>query len=83
MTIGIVLVACWAALVAPPPHRHDDVHLQTDQVGHESGVPIKLALGPSGFDGDVLTLHMAQLAEALAEGLETTLSSRIGVEPRV
>jgi len=36
-------------------NRHDDVHLQTDEVGREGGVPIVLALGPSGLDGDVLS----------------------------
>ena len=54
--------------------RDDDVHLQTDQVGREGGVAIILALGPSGLDGDVLTFHIAQLAQALAEGLETALT---------
>jgi hypothetical protein len=57
-----------------PTHRDDDVHLQTDQVGREGGVAIILALGPSGLDGDVLTVHIAQLAQALAEGLEPALS---------
>jgi len=74
MTIGIVLAACWTAMGGLPTHRNDDVHLQTDQVGREGGVAIILALGPSGLDGDVLTFHIAQLAQALAEGLETALS---------
>src|SRR5207247_6957479 len=34
--------------------------------------------GPSGLDRDVLTFHIAQLAEALAEGLETALSCLVG-----
>jgi len=63
-------------------HRHDDVHLQTDQVGREGGVPIILALGPSGLDGDVLTFHIAQLAQALAEGFETALSSLVRMGTR-
>jgi len=58
-------------------HCHDDVHLQTDQVGREDGVLIILALGPPGLDGDVLTFHIAQLAQALAEGFETALSSLV------
>jgi hypothetical protein len=36
-----------------------------------------LALGPSGLDGDVLTFHIAQVAQALAEGLEIALSDRV------
>jgi len=57
-----------------PTLRDDDVHLQTDQVGREGGVAIILALGPSGLDGDVLTFHIAQIPQALAEGLETALT---------
>jgi hypothetical protein len=36
-----------------------------------------LALGPSGLDGDVLTFHIAQLAQALAESLEIALYYRV------
>jgi hypothetical protein len=57
-------------------HRHDDVHLRTDQVGREGGKPIILALGRSGLDGDV-TVHVAQLAQALAEGLEMALCCEV------
>jgi hypothetical protein len=60
-----------------PTQRDDDVHLQTDQVGREGGETIMLALGPSELDGDVLTFHIAQLAQALAEGLEIALSYRV------
>jgi hypothetical protein len=56
----------------PTPHD-DDVHLRTDQVGRKGGEPIIFALGPSGLDGDVLTVHISQLAQALAEGLEIAL----------
>src|SRR2546428_94665 len=63
--------------------RNNDVDLQTDQGGREGGMPIILALGPSGLDGDVLTVHIAQLAQALAEGLETALSERVRGGARV
>jgi hypothetical protein len=63
-------------------NRHDDVHLQTDQVGREGGVPIVLALGPSGLDGDVLTFRIAQIAQALAEGFETALSPLVSMGTR-
>jgi len=33
-----------------------------------------LALGPAELDGDVLTFHIAQLAQALAEGPEKALA---------
>jgi len=65
-----------------PTLRDDDVHLQPDQIGREGGVAIILALGPSGLDGDVLTVHMAQLAQALAEGLEQALSLRVRMGAR-
>jgi len=42
-----------------------------------AGVPIILALGPSELESDVLPFHIAQLAQALAEGLETALSYRV------
>src|SRR4029450_13384405 len=63
-------------------HRHDDVHLQTDQVGREDGVAIGLALGPSGLDGDVLTFHIAQVAQSVAEGFETALPSLVRMGTR-
>jgi hypothetical protein len=65
-----------------PTHRHDDVHLQTDQIGREGGVSIIFALGPSGLDGDVLTFHIAQLAQAFAEGVEAALSSLVRMGTR-
>jgi hypothetical protein len=64
-----------------PALRNDDIHLQTDQVSREGGVAIILALGPAEFDDDVLTFHVAQLAQALAEGLETAVSCRVRSGP--
>jgi hypothetical protein len=66
-----------------PTLRDDDVHLQTDQVSREGGVPIILALGPSGLDGDVLTFHIAQIPQALAKGLETALTYRVRKGTRI
>ena len=60
-----------------PTHDHDHARLQADQVGREGGIPRVLALGPPGLQGDVLTLHVAQFAQALAEGLETAQSHRV------
>jgi len=67
MTIGIVLVACWAAWVAAPLIATMTSTLQNGPGQPRGGVAIILALGPSGLDGDVLTVHIAQLAQALAE----------------
>ena len=63
-------------------HCHDDVDLQMDEVSRESGVPIILAVGPSGLESDVLTFDIAQLAQALAEGFETVLSKRVRMGKR-
>jgi len=65
-----------------PTPRDDDVHLRTDQVSREGGEPIILALGPSGLDGDVLTFRIAQVAQALTEGFETTLSPLVSMGTR-
>ncbi len=52
--------------------RHDDVHLETDQLGREAGKPVVVPLRPSGLNRDVLTFHIAQLAQAFPEGREAT-----------
>jgi hypothetical protein len=57
MMMGIVLVACWAALVAAPP-----LATMADQIRCESGVLIVLSLGPAGLEDDGLAFDIAQLA---------------------
>ena len=47
--------------------RHDDVHLEVDQLGRQIWEPAVLTLGPSGLDGEVLPFNIAQVAQALAE----------------
>src|SRR5262245_13451200 len=47
---------------------HDDVHRQLDQLGGEGGEPIGLPRRTE-FQGEVVPLHIAQLAQALLEGL--------------
>jgi hypothetical protein len=39
-------------------------------VGREARKPVVVPLRPSGLDLDVLTFHIAQLAQAFAEGRE-------------
>src|SRR5215510_5730560 len=70
MTMGIVLVACWAARIAGTPPSYNDVHLQPDQIGGEGGEPIIVVLRPSGLHRDVLAFDPAQLAEALLKSQE-------------
>ncbi len=64
-------------LARSPTYSHDDVYLQTNEVGGKSGVSIVRALSPSGFNRDALTFHIAQVAEALPEGVQTSLSYRV------
>ncbi len=49
--------------------RHDDICLETDQLGRLAGEPIIMTLRPAVVDGDALSLDIAELAEALAECL--------------
>ena len=51
-------------------HCHDDVRLEANEISRECRVPVVLALGPARLEGDVLTLDIAQVAQALAERLE-------------
>jgi hypothetical protein len=48
---------------------YDDVHLEPDQLGRESGEPIGLPLGISVFDHDVATLDVTEVPQSLTEGL--------------
>src|SRR4029453_4848665 len=42
--------------------RHDDVNPECNQLGHQGGETVILPLRPSVFDGNVLPLHVAQIA---------------------
>ena len=66
-TIGIVLVACLAALVAAGDAGDDDIHLQANEIGGERRQPLILPLGRPILDHDVLTFDVAQLAQPLPE----------------
>src|SRR5262249_61995729 len=69
-------------LTARGPPRHKDVDLQADQLSRELGVAIVVALSPASVDGDVLTVNVALLAQALAERFESGHSRLIGRGPR-
>src|SRR4029453_306912 len=57
------------------PIRHDDHHFETHELGGQAGKSVVLALRPSGVDSDVLTFHVTQFAQTLAEGLKIALGS--------
>src|SRR5262245_2585727 len=57
---------------------HDDINLETHQLGRKLREPIDLSLRKSVLDGDVLSFDVAKLAQSLPNCLATDeLSSRI------
>ena len=62
--------------------REQDVHLGPDQLRHELGEAVVAALGPSGLKREGLALHVAQVAQALAEGVEEMLARARGFGPK-
>src|SRR2546425_1058837 len=48
---------------------HDDINLERNQFGRESGKPLELPLGISVFDHDVAALDVPEVTQSLTEGL--------------
>jgi hypothetical protein len=48
---------------------HDDINLERNQFGRESGEPLGLPLGISVFDHDVTALDVTEVTQSLEEGL--------------
>ena len=70
--MGIVLVAFLAARIRPVPScYHDDINLETHQLGRKLREPIALPLCISVFDGDVLSFYVAKLAQSQSNCLGT------------
>lgn len=46
--------------------RKDGIDLERDELGRDGAHPLVAALGPAVFDDEVLALHVAQLAQAVA-----------------
>ena len=67
--MGIVLVACLAARAWGCAWGHDDINLERNQFGRESGEPLELPLGISVFDHDVATFDVTEVPQSLTEGL--------------
>jgi len=84
--MGIVLVARFAALVAgAPPRRHNDIHLEPDELGREIRQPFELSLGITALNDEVLPLHIAEVAEPVQECLEQVRpgATRLGISDAV
>ena len=72
ITMGIVLVAFLAATDQRRPScYHDDINLETHQLGRKLREPIELSLRISVLDGDVLSFYVAKLAQSLPNYLGT------------
>ena len=70
--MGIVLVAFLAARIAQVPScYHDDINLETHQLGRKLRDPIELPLRISVLDGDVLSFYVATLAQSQPNSLGT------------
>ena len=62
--MGIVLVAFLAARTGGPSCYHDDINLETHQLGRKLREPIALPLRISVLDGDVLSFYVAKVAQS-------------------
>ena len=69
--MGIVLVAFLAARIPGPSCYHDDINLETHQLGRKLREPIELPLRISVLDGDVLSFYVAKLAQSQPNCLGT------------
>ena len=48
---------------------HDHVHRETNQLCREVGQQIEVTLGTPRLDDDILTIHVAEIAQAIGDGL--------------
>ena len=48
---------------------HDDINLERNQFGRDSGEPLDLPLGIPVFNHDVAALDVAEVTKSLTEGL--------------
>ena len=69
--MGIVLVAFLATRTDLSLCYHDDINLETHQLGRKLGGPIDLPLRISVLGGDVLSFYVAKLAQSQPNCLET------------
>ncbi|HEY3244506.1 MAG TPA: hypothetical protein VGM03_14265 [Phycisphaerae bacterium] len=77
-TMGSVLVACLAGQRGEYGCGHDDINLERNQFGRESGEPLGLPLCIPVFDHDIAALDVTEVTQSLTEGLE-----QVGVRGQV
>src|SRR5262249_39721408 len=63
---GSVLGSLYAGLV----RSKDQIHRQADELGGKVGEPVEVALRIAALKGDVLSLHIAEIAQPVDEGIK-------------
>ncbi len=81
-TIGIVPVASLAARTAGERVRHDNVYLESNQFRGQRREALAAAGGPPVFDREVLSLHVAVLAQPSDESDQDRIPGEGGLPPR-
>ena len=69
ITMGMVVVALFAANADGRPCDHDQINLKTNQVRRKLRQALKLLLCKPVLDGDILSLNPSKLAQLLPERL--------------
>ena len=67
ITMGMVVVAFFAANAGWRPCDHDQINLKTNQVRRKLRQALSLLLGKPVLDGDILSLNPSKLAQLLPE----------------
>ena len=76
ITMGMVVVAFFAANAGGIPCDHDQINLKTNQVRRKLRQALSLLLGKSVLDGDILSLNPSKLAQLLPERLHEDRATR-------
>ena len=76
ITMGMVVVAFFAANAARVRCGHDQINLKTNQVRRKLRQALTLLLGKPVLDGEILSLNPAKLAQLLPERLQEDRATR-------
>jgi len=69
MTIGIVLVACLAAIAADVPQGHDNVDRNCDELRRKRRVAVVPSLRETRFKSEILPLDISVLPQFMGKSL--------------
>ena len=78
MTMGIVVVASFAARVGYRTSRDDDVYLETHKLGRKRRDAIEFPFRISLLNDNVFPLDVSKLAQTLAKRLDAGRDQRKG-----